>query len=73
MRLPMERLNIQRRHNRLDPCECAGCTGRLTVQCTIVNEDSGVRTGYLYCNTCRWHPEENKITTPLEFSPVRKR
>lgn len=68
----MERLNhIQRRHNRLDKCECDGCTGRLTVQCTVIDHDRNERVQYLYCNKCPWHPEENKLRVPLEFSPPR--
>jgi hypothetical protein len=69
----MERLNL-RRPSRGDPCQCAGCRGKLTVQCTVVNRGEGVRTMYLYCNvpSCKWAPEDNKITIPLEFSPPRR-
>jgi len=73
VRLGMERLNIQRRHNRGDRCECAGCVGKLTVQATIVNEDEQRRTQYIYCNICQWAPDDNKIVMPLEFSPPRSK
>lgn len=72
VRLGMERLNIQRRHNKHDPCECSGCRGKLTVDTTIVNEDEQIRTQYICCNVCRWAPEDNKIIVPLEFSPPRR-
>lgn len=60
-----------RRHNRGDKCECAGCAGKLTVGRTIVNRSVGVRTWYLYCDECRWAPEDNKIVFPLALSPPR--
>lgn len=73
MRRAMERLNLQRRHNRGDRCECSGCKGKLTVYCTIVNEDEGRRTQYISCNLCAWKPDDNKLIVPLEFSPPMRR
>lgn len=66
------RMDLKRRHNRGDPCECPECTGKLTVQSTIVNEDEGLRTMYIYCNVCLWAPDDNKLVIPLEFSPPRR-
>ena len=68
----MERLTLKRRHRRYDRCECAACAGKLTVYCTIANEDTGLRTQYLSCDVCNWKPADNKVIVPLEFSPVRK-
>ncbi len=73
MRLGMERLNIQRRHNRGDRCECKECAGKLTVYTTIANEDTGFRTQYISCDVCNWKPVDNKIIVPLEFAPPRSR
>lgn len=72
MRLAMDRLNIQRRHNKYDPCECAGCRGKLTVDTTIPDLKEQVRTQYLCCNVCRWAPEDNKVIVPLSAAPPRK-
>lgn len=66
------RLKIQRRHNRGDRCECAECRGKLTVYCTIVNEDTGFRTQYIACNSCSWKPDDNKLIVPLEFAPPQR-
>jgi len=73
MRRTMERLNIKRRHNRGDRCECDGCRGRLTVYTTIVNHDEQRRTQYISCNLCHWKPEDNKLIIPLEFAPPMSR
>lgn len=73
MRLAMERLEIQRRHAKYDPCEAAGCAGMLTVDTTVINEEQGTRTQYLCCNVCRWTPADNKLTVPLAAAPPRKK
>lgn len=73
MRLNMTRLNLKRRHGRGDPCECGRCTGKLTVQCSVPDRDLGIRTRYLYCNVCKWAPEDNKLIGALESPTISPR
>lgn len=54
-----------------DPCQCAGCAGRLRVYSTRINFVLQRRTRYLCCDACGDCPDGNKWVLPLEFAPVR--
>ena len=54
-----------------DPCDAAGCAGRLVVYATRAVGDSRVR--YLHCNACGRKPRGNKWIIPLEYAPRRSR
>jgi len=55
-----------------DPCQCAGCNGRLYIHTTRVNERIGKRIRYMRCDTCHIAPERNIWVLPLEYAPLRR-
>lgn len=69
--MELRRLNLKRKHQPGDACECAECKGRLWVYTTRPKPAEGVRVQYMACFLCKWKPEDSKRVVPLKSSYVQ--